>query len=140
MCIFQLLDEKKIMNIRSGWCRVQGNNSEAHFEKDVRVDIGTIRITGEMAEFLYDEVTKNLKSMVISGGVKVTDEGRWATAEKVKVLFAENEFVLQGNPRVVQNDNELRGEEIRLLDGGKKVKVLKARARLDADDAERMRQ
>jgi len=129
-----VLDDKKVMNIHSQWCRVQGKSNEAHFEKDVRVDIGTVRITGEMADFMYDEANKNLKSMIMSGSVKITDEGRWATAEQVKVMFAQDEFVLLGHPRVVLDDNELRGEEIHFLDGGKRVKVIRARARLDSEE------
>jgi lipopolysaccharide export system protein LptA len=63
----------------------------------------------------------------------VTDESRWASSDRAQILFAENEFVLSGNPRVVQNESELRGTEIRLLNGGKDMRVIKANANLKND-------
>lgn len=133
-----ITDRDQVMNIKSDHARMQGKNSEAHFEKDVQVDIGSVRMTGDVADFVYDQKTNALTSLLMQGSVKVTDQLRWATAEKVKVLFKENEFVLSGSPRVVQNDNELRGEEIRFLQGGKTIKVMRAKARVDSQETEKL--
>jgi LPS export ABC transporter protein LptC len=123
----------RTMTIKSLWSRINGKTNEAHFEDQVQVDIENFRMTGNMADFDYDPKTKALRSLVLQGNVKVTDQQHWAASQKAQVLFAKNEFILTGNPRVIQSDNELRGQEIRFINGGKEVKVLKARARVEND-------
>jgi LPS export ABC transporter protein LptC len=119
------------MVIHSVWSRINGKTNEAHFEKDVQVDLENVRMTGNQADFVYDNNSKLLKSLLLVGNVRVTDRQRWAASQKAQVLFAENEFILSGNPRVLQDENELRGEEIHFINGGKEVKVLKAKARVE---------
>jgi lipopolysaccharide export system protein LptA len=125
------LSPEKLMNIKSVWARINGKTGEAHFEDEVQVDLESIRMTGNSADFEYQKDSHVLKSLLMKGNVKVTDQRHWASSQYAEVLFAENEFVLYGHPRVIQDDNELRGEEIRFLDGGKEVTVLKARARVE---------
>jgi lipopolysaccharide export system protein LptA len=69
--------------------------------------------------------------LLMKGNVRVTDQKNWASSQYAQVLFEENEFVLFGNPRIIQDENELRGEEIRFLKGGKEVRVSKARAKVE---------
>jgi LPS export ABC transporter protein LptC len=127
-------DGVKIMNIKSERSYVNGKTSEVHFEDQVQVDIESIRMTGNQADFLYDKKTKALASLLMQGNVRVTDQEHWAASQYAQVLFKQNEFVLYGNPRINQNGNELRGNEIRFLKGGKEVKVSKAKARMDQDE------
>jgi LPS export ABC transporter protein LptC len=121
----------RLMTINSNWAKIYGKTSEAHFAEDVQVDIDNVRMTGNQADFVYEKNQHALKELVMQDNVRVTDQTHWASARKARVLFAENEFILLGDPRVTQQDNELRGEEIRFLDGGKEVQVIKARARVD---------
>jgi lipopolysaccharide export system protein LptA len=44
-----------------------------------------------------------------------------------------NEFVFDGRPRVVQDNDELRGDRIVFLDGGKKVKVQNAKLKVSRE-------
>ena len=126
----------RMMNIKSVWSRINGKNNEAHFEEQVQVDIDDVRMTGHQADFVYDQKAQQIKSLLMQGNVRVTDQRHWASAKKAKVLFVENQFILLGNPRVLQDGNEMRGEEIHFLDGGKQVRVFRARARVDNDDLE----
>ncbi len=126
----------KTMTIRSNWARVNSKNSEAHFEDDVQVDIENMRMTGSKADFEYEQKTHLLRSLNMVGNVKVTDQNHWASSKRAQVLFASNEFILTGEPRVIQDDNELRGTEIRFINGGKEVRVSKARARVDNNEVE----
>jgi LPS export ABC transporter protein LptC len=119
------------MTIKSRWAKIYGKTSAAHFGENVQVDIDNVRMTGEQADFGYDEKSHVLKELLMQDNVHVTDQTHWASAQKAKVLFKENEFILMGNPRVIQQDNELRGEEIRFIDGGKEIRVSKAKARVD---------
>jgi lipopolysaccharide transport protein LptA len=125
------LSDEKTMNIKSSSAKINGKSGEAHFEEQVQVDLDAVRMTGNSADFEYEKDKHALKSLLMKGNVKVTDQRHWASSQYAQVLFDQNEFVLYGNPRVIQDDNELRGEEIRFLQGGKQVSVTKARARVE---------
>lgn len=121
----------KEMNIKSQSAMIEANTNVAHFYKNVQTDLESIRMTGRQADFIFDQKSGSIKSMVMQGDVRVTDREHMASSEKAEFIFDRNEFILSGNPKVIQNDNELRGEEIRLINGGKEVKVYKARARVE---------
>jgi lipopolysaccharide transport protein LptA len=127
-------DEVKTMTIKSEKSHVNGKTSEVHFQDNVQVDIEAIRMTGNEADFLYDKKTHGLTSLLMHGNVRVTDQEHWASSQYAQVLFKKNEFILYGNPRIDQNGNEMRGEEIRFLKGGKEVRVSKAKARVEEQE------
>jgi LPS export ABC transporter protein LptC len=103
----------------------------ARFLDDVILDMDSMRITGPEARFNYDAKSDTVKSVYVSGGARVSDSDKWATSQNVNIDFADDKFVFRGNPRVVQNNDELRGEEIVFLEGGKQVLVQSARAKVD---------
>lgn len=121
----------KRMTIHSQDSEFSGKQNMAKFRGNVVIDMDSMRITGPEADFKFDPTTDSLKAVDVQGGVKVSDLNKWATSDNVRVLFDEDKYVFQGNPKVVQNDDVLRGEEIIFLDGGKRVKVNKVRARVD---------
>lgn len=125
------LDDGKKANIRSHRARFSANSRAAQFFGDVILDIDNMRITGPEAKFEYEQGSDQLKSVMFTGGAKVSDADKWATAQNVRVDFEKNRFVFRGSPRLVQNNDELRGEEIIFLDGGKRVQVQGARAKVD---------
>jgi lipopolysaccharide export system protein LptA len=49
----------------------------------------------------------------------------------VDVYFKDDKVVFNGAPRVVQNGDELVGDQIVFLEGGKKVQVSNAKAQID---------
>lgn len=125
----------RTMTIKSDWATINGKSNEAHFEENVRVDIDRVRMTGDMADFIYNSRKKALESLDMKGDVKVTSGDRWASSQRAKVLFQKDEFILTGSPRVIQDENEMRGREIRFLKGGKEVRVVKAKAKVDNETA-----
>jgi LPS export ABC transporter protein LptC/lipopolysaccharide transport protein LptA len=132
----EVRSEKTLENGRHAYIRshkaiFSGKDRTAKFTGDVIMDMDSMRITGPAAQFEYDAKGDAVKSVMFSGGARVSDADRWATAQNVKVDFESNRFVFRGNPRVVQNNDELRGEEIVFLDGGKRVQVKSARAKVD---------
>ena len=108
-----------------------GKDKTAVFMDDVILDMDSMRITGPEARFNYDAKSDLVKSVYVSGGTRVSDSDKWATAQNVNIDFTEDKFIFRGNPRVVQNNDELRGEEIIFLEGGKQVLVQRARAKVD---------
>ncbi|MBX3021523.1 MAG: LPS export ABC transporter periplasmic protein LptC [Bdellovibrionales bacterium] len=125
------LDRGRHAFIRSQRATFSGKDRAAKFFGDVVLDVDSMRITGPAANFEYAAGSDTVKSVLFTGGARVSDADKWATAQNVKVDFDANRFVFRGNPRVVQNNDELRGEEIVFLDGGKRVQVKGARAKVD---------
>ena len=119
------------MTIESDRAEFSGQSHKARFLGNVIIDLGTLRVTGPEAEFAFGGESEEVKSVLIKGGVKVSDVDKWATSQQVAVHFDENRYVFKGSPRLVQNRDELRGEEIVFLDGGKIVKVYNAKAKVD---------
>ena len=133
------LEDGRKAFIRSHKARFSARDRSARFQGDVVLDLDSMRITGPEARFEYDSGKSLVKSVAFSGGARVSDADKWATAQNVRVDFDDNKFVFRGNPRVVQNNDELRGEEIVFLDGGKRVQVRGARAKVDEKRLERSR-
>jgi LPS export ABC transporter protein LptC/lipopolysaccharide transport protein LptA len=133
----KMLDKGRKAFIRSHRARFSGKDRTAIFQGDVILDMDSMRITGPAAEFEWDGKAQAVKTVNFSGGARVSDADKWATAENVRVDFEKNRFVFRGNPRVVQNNDELRGEEIVFFDGGKRVQVRRARAKMDEKRLER---
>lgn len=131
------LDGGKKALIRSQRARFSAKSRAAQFFGDVVLDMENMRITGPEAKFEYEKDSDQLRSVLFTGGARVSDADKWATAQNVKVDFEKNRFIFRGNPRLVQNNDELRGEEIIFLDGGKRVQVQRARAKVDEKRLER---
>lgn len=127
----KILEKGQRAVIRSDSARFDGQRSTASFLGEVILDVDDMRITGPKADFLYDTAGDILKSVVFSGGARVSDPEKWATSDEVKVDFEKNQYVFSGDPRVMQNNDELRGEKIVFHDGGKRIQVIGARAKVD---------
>jgi LPS export ABC transporter protein LptC len=117
--------------IRSPRAMFSSTDRSARFSGGAVLDMDTMRITGPDARLNYDAKSDEVKSLTVIGGAKVSETDKWATADNLNVDFASNKFTFWGQPRVVQNNDELKGEEIVFLDGGKQVEVHRARAKMD---------
>ncbi len=133
------LPRDRTLVIRSEQASFSGKARLAKFINNVVMDLDDMRITGPAAEFEYDPGKEMVKSIAVQGGVKVSDTEKWATSQNLKVYFDEDKYVFRGNPRVVQDNDELRGEEIIFQDGGRNVQVKKARARVDERSLEKVK-
>jgi lipopolysaccharide transport protein LptA len=133
------LDDGRTAYIKSQKALFNGHDHSAKFTGDVILDMDSMRITGPEADFAYDTDGDTVKSVLFTGGARVSDAEKFATAQNVKIDFRKNRLVFRGDPRVVQNNDELRGKEIVFLDGGKRVQVRGARARVDEKKLENIR-
>lgn len=130
----KIVKKDQIVKIRSKRARFNNEKKTARFIGNVVIDYDSMRITGPRAEFKYRKGSDLIESMVVEGGTRVTDLDKWATSDKLSVFFDDERYVLQGKPRVVQNNDELRGDKIIFLDGGKKVRVENARAKFEPEE------
>lgn len=117
--------------IKAGGAKLSRVDSLVEFFDQVVIEIETMRIEGPRARFVYRNKSDLLQSVLFQGGVKVSDIDKYATSDQVRFDPEQNQFVLTGRPRVVQNQDEIVGEQIIFLDGGKRVKVEKMRARVE---------
>jgi len=102
------------------------------------IDMETMRVTGPEAKFIYDSKSDAFESVHVDGGVRMTDTDKFATSNSVNVEFKKDRMILSGAPRVVQNGDELVGDEIVFLEGGRKVQVSNAKAQIEPNTMEKM--
>ncbi len=133
------LPPDRLIVIRSDGARFSARKKMAQFLGNVVMDMDQMRITGPEAEFEYASDQELVKSIAVKGGVKVSDAEKFATAENLNVQFEQDKYVFKGHPRVVQDNDEMRGDEIVFLEGGKKVLVQKVRAKVDEKSLEKAR-
>lgn len=121
-----LRDGRK-MTIRSQEAQFSGQSQYALFKKNVIIDVDSMTVTGPRAKFIYKN--NELDSAFVDGGVKIKDVGKWGVAGEAHVFFKENKFVFRGDPKVVQGEDQLIGDEIIVYDGGDRIQVLKAKTK-----------
>lgn len=124
------------LDISSGSAMLSSKNQAISFNDDVKMTIEGVSISGPSAKFVYSSDGGRLKAVEMRGGVKVSDWNKFATAENVSVDLDKNRYIFKGRPRVVQDTDELFGDEIIFLDGGKRVKVKNARVKVSRERLE----
>lgn len=126
----QLNNGKKFV-IRSGSAEFSGRSKLARFLEKVSIEVDSLKMEGPEASFEYKDGADLLQSVLVQGGVKVSDMDKFATSESVRFDPEENKFIFRGKPRVVQNNDEITGDQIIFIDGGKKVKVENIKAKVE---------
>jgi LPS export ABC transporter protein LptC/lipopolysaccharide transport protein LptA len=125
------MSDEKSFQIKSGSAQFSGKNRTAQFFKDVSIDVGPLKMEGPEATFEYGAGINILQSVRVKGGVKVSDLDKYATSDSVQFDPEQNKFTFNGRPRVVQNNDEITGDQIVFIDGGKKVRVEKTRVQVE---------
>ncbi len=129
----KLLNDGRLMRIKSQVAQFSGQSNSALFKKDVVMDMESMTVTGPRARFVYKDAV--LHSLFIDGGVKIKDIGRWGVAGEAEVFFQEDKFIFRDNPKVVQSDDQLIGEEIIVYDKGNRIQVLKAKSKYNTKES-----
>ena len=132
----QVLEDGKVAKIISRKARFFGDSRQAEFFEQVVIDYDTMRITGPKAKFHYDQNSKQMKSLEVVGGARMSDDSKWATSKTLFIDFNEQMYLLKGEPRVVQDDDELVGAEIVFFEGGDKMVVRGGEALVDEQRAQ----
>ncbi|MEZ4872187.1 MAG: LPS export ABC transporter periplasmic protein LptC [Bdellovibrionales bacterium] len=122
---------ERLVKIVSDEAKFSGETYSSRFLGGVTLDSEAMRNYRARSIFQFDPGSDQVVSIQLIGGVRVSDPDKWATAESLTAFFDQNKFIFKGSPRVVQDADELRGDEIIFIDGGKRVKVLRAKAKVD---------
>ncbi len=127
--------QEKTAHIAAQRALFSGRTNLAQFYGNVVIDVEAMQLSGPRAKFAYDPQTQMLDSMQMDGGVHVTDSDKFATSGSLNLSLKDDRVVFSGSPRIVQNGDELVGDQIVMTDGGKKVEVSNARAQFDPQSA-----
>ena len=124
------------LEIQSSQAEFSSFEHKAQFSGKVEVKAKAVLLEAPFVDLRYATGTQTLQSLEAKGGVKLSDSNKFATAESIFFQPRTNEFRLVGRPRVVQDQDEILGEEIALLDGGKRIRVDKIRAHVERLNSE----
>lgn len=114
---------KKQFNVSSTSAEFSNKNQEALFDGLVQMNFDTSKISAPQAFFKYNEAKKGLESITLQDKVMLKDFDKEATCEQLVMNLFEDSMVLKGRPKVQMGEDEIAGEEITFLEGGKKVKM-----------------
>ncbi len=120
----KIINQKKF-NLKSLVAEFSNQNQEANFSGDVRMRLGATKVEAPNAFFTYSPQTKALEKIVLNTGVKLFELGKKATCDELEIDLIKDKMTLRGQPKVQQGEDEIQGQEIVFLDGGKKVKINK---------------
>lgn len=132
----QKLKGRSQIRILSDRAVFSSKNKDAFFYDHVVIRSGSKIVQGPKAHFIYNKNKSKIDRLLMQGGVSLKDIDKKAVADTVDAYLDEQKFVLRGNPKVTQGDDEMVGDEIVFLDGGKRVKVIKANIKANKERLE----
>jgi LPS export ABC transporter protein LptC len=122
----KMMENKKFI-VNSNTAEFSNKSQEALFSGNVNMSFDKTRITAPQAFFKYSEKQKALQSILLKDNVVLKDEGKSAVCQQLLMNLIEDTMTLSGHPKVQMGDDEIQGEEIVFLEGGKKVKMNKVK-------------
>ncbi|MES2801525.1 MAG: LPS export ABC transporter periplasmic protein LptC [Bdellovibrionota bacterium] len=119
--------DNKIFRVNSKAAEFSNKSQEALFSGNVNMKFDKTTITAPQAYFRYSEKQKALESILLKDHVVLKDEGKSAVCQQLLMNLIEDTMTLSGQPKVQMGEDEIQGEEIVFLEGGKKVKMNKVK-------------
>lgn len=121
------IKKDKNVKVKASKSLISQTANEVSFIGNSVFDYDDMQIESPSAKMLFGPRSELVKVM-FEGGVTLTGHNRKATSESLTFDFTANQLRFTGKPRLVQGNDELHGDEIIFLDGGRKVKVEKIKA------------
>lgn len=125
------LQKGQLVTLQSDTALFNSKNYKSEFIDNLVVDYGAYRVTGQKGILEVNSKGHQVEKVRVEGGVKLSDLQRLAISDVVTMYVAERKVVLSGDPRLIQNNNELRGEEITFHEQTSQIQIKKAKAKLD---------
>lgn len=111
------------LKIKSQAAEFSGNNRRVKFLGNVVMKYNQFTIQGPEAILNYGASNSVLGIVDFKGGVLITDPDKSAKSETVQLDPKKGELILEGNPKVVQGEDELMGQRILFIENGKKIQI-----------------
>lgn len=119
----QKVIDDKTFDLKSEIAEFSNKNQEAVFTGQVKMNYGSSLILSPKAFFTYSSKTKALEKILLNHNVKLLEIDKKATCDELEMNLLEDKMTLRGNPMIQQGEDEIYGQEIVLLEGGKKIKI-----------------
>lgn len=128
MAILNTIEAEKVLDgknfhLTSDRAEFSNRSQEALFTGRVKMNLASSHLQAPTAQFFYSNTQKALEKILLRGGVTMTDADKKATCRELEIDLLEDKMTLRGQPKVQQGDDEINGQEIVFLEGGKKVKI-----------------
>lgn len=100
------------INITSDSMEAETKANKVVFKGNVVAKQQDVTITSNELMATYGDNGKELKDVLASGNVRITQQNKIAAAERALFLNAERKIILTGNPKVWQGKDIITGEKI----------------------------
>ncbi|MDA8099220.1 MAG: lipopolysaccharide transport periplasmic protein LptA [Nitrospiraceae bacterium] len=101
--------------ITSGRMEADKLDDTVVFRDNVVLKKEGITLNSDVLTVHYEQGARGVHDIEAQGNVVVRQEGRVALSSKAVYYSKEEKIVLTGEPRIVEKDNELRGEKITIF-------------------------
>ncbi len=128
----QATEEGRVIQVKSETAELSSLSQTVSFEGKVNIENGDQSLRSEKALFAVDEQTKKFSLLDMKGSVELSQGSRKVLSEDLRIDFVSQKLTFSGKPRLIQDEDELTGDKIIFLEGGKKVKVEKVKAKGNA--------
>lgn len=120
----KVIDNKNV-RIKSDSAEFSNKNQEAGFFGQVYMNYDKSVLTAPEAYFKYSSTLKAVEFVTLKDKVTLKEDNKSATCRLLQMNIPKNTMTLSGQPKVQMGEDEIQGEEIIFLDGGKKVRMNK---------------
>lgn len=125
----QTTDQGQVIRVESDSAELSSVSQTASFDGRVSMQNGDQSLRSQSALFAFDEQTKKFSILDMKGNVELMQGPRKVLSDDLRIDFANEKLTFSGKPRLYQDEDELTGDKIIFLEGGKKVKVEKVKAK-----------
>ena len=138
MSIMSFVEANKVINsvmfeVFSNSAEFSNKTQQADFVGKVKMKYDKMVMQAPLAHFQYSNEEKKLKTIFLKNGVQMLETEKSGLCQEVEIDLEQDKMTLRGSPKVQMGEDEIFGDEIVFLDGGKKVKVNNVRANRKAN-------
>jgi len=116
------------LNIKSDKLVALKKEHKVVFSKNVILKKENATISCDELTLIYDETDKEISNIVAVGNVKIVSGDKVATGDRGEYLSSTMEFILSGNPKLLDGSSIMEGEEVVVLLNDTKIVVKEPKA------------
>lgn len=119
-----------VIKIQSEKAQLSNLNLSATFQGNVVIERLDSKVYGPIAIFKFADRNNRLEQILVRGGVRMEEPPRSATSQTAQVDVSKNQIILDGEPRVIQGEDVLVGDQIVFHHDRDEIEVRSVRAQI----------